>query len=497
MSNSASGSGFLSGFSGGFTGMNGQQHLQNQGGALGFSMNNQYPEPSNYLAGMENDQIQPLVDMNSSVENDSRSVSLREWNVMNPRDSSMVLGGEKVCRPIPVMGSSRTIHLNEDPSDEDYPSFEEDNVGDARGEKGEKDNSAPWRRMKWTDEIVRLLIQVVASVGEDGSLEGAYGTRRKSVIIKKGKWRMVSKILISKGYQASPQQCEDKFNDLNKRYKKLNDILGREMSCKVVENPSLLENMSNLSAKAKEEAKKLLDSKHLFYREICAYHSGQPISNCRDLDVQIHPRSLVEKNHGVPPVQGNSMKDKDVLAEGQYLKQKDALGDEVEGAEEDDSSEDDLSDEEADYNECGSQDNVMEQRYVKRVNSKVGNGKMPYSSRLENLQAEIANIFNDPTKSKNEQREWIKKRMLQLDEERIGIQAEAFELENRRSKWRRFCDKKESELGMARLDMEGMMLEYKTKSLQLKKSGTETDFGRSGASFAAASCVKDVVESGN
>ncbi|CAB4278227.1 unnamed protein product [Prunus armeniaca] len=72
--------------------------------------------------------------------------------------------------------------------------------------------------MKWTDNVVRLLIAIVACVGDDGTLESGEGLKRKSGILqKKGKWKTVSKIMISKGCHVSPQQCEDKFNDLNKR----------------------------------------------------------------------------------------------------------------------------------------------------------------------------------------------------------------------------------------------------------------------------------------
>ncbi|CAB4308642.1 unnamed protein product [Prunus armeniaca] len=92
--------------------------------------------------------------------------------------------------------------------------------------------------------------------------------------------------MISKGCHVSPQQCEDKFNDLNKRYKRLNDILGRGTSCRVVENPALMDSMPHLSAKAKDDVRKILSSKHLFYKEMCAYHNGQRIPDCHDLDLQ-------------------------------------------------------------------------------------------------------------------------------------------------------------------------------------------------------------------
>ncbi|URE29514.1 hypothetical protein MUK42_36376 [Musa troglodytarum] len=77
--------------------------------------------------------------------------------------------------------------------------------------------------------------------------------------------------MAERGCYVSPQQCEDKFNDLNKRYKRLTDILGRGTSCKVVENPALLDRL-NLSEKMKDDVRKILSSKHLFYEEMCSYH---------------------------------------------------------------------------------------------------------------------------------------------------------------------------------------------------------------------------------
>ncbi|THU48215.1 hypothetical protein C4D60_Mb09t23880 [Musa balbisiana] len=119
-------------------------------------------------------------------------------------------------------------------------------ASDAGGSK----KASPWQRMKWTDEIVRLLISVVAYVGDhdDGALEtfdGSSAAKRKhgATFQKKGKWKTVSKLMLEKGCYVSPQQCEDKFNDLNKRYKRLNEILGRGTTCQVVENPLLLDSM--------------------------------------------------------------------------------------------------------------------------------------------------------------------------------------------------------------------------------------------------------------
>ncbi|KAJ9166798.1 hypothetical protein P3X46_021499 [Hevea brasiliensis] len=159
-------------------------------------------------------------------------------------------------------------------SDEDEPSYTEDGADGhddtSRGKKG-----SPWQRVKWTDKMVRLLITAVSYIGEDATSDCGGGMRRKfAVLQKKGKWKSISKVMAERGHHVSPQQCEDKFNDLNKRYKKLNDMLGRGTSCQVVENPALLDVIDYLTEKEKEDVMKILSSKHLFYEEMCSYHNG-------------------------------------------------------------------------------------------------------------------------------------------------------------------------------------------------------------------------------
>lgn len=134
---------------------------------------------------------------------------------------------------------------------------------------------SPWHRVKWDDTMVSLLISIVGLLETDGASEAATPQRRPiGALQKKGKWKAASKLMLDKGsYSVSPQQCEDKFNDLNKRYKRLNEILGRGTTCQVVENPALLDAMPHIPPKAKDDVRKILASKHLFYREMCAYHN--------------------------------------------------------------------------------------------------------------------------------------------------------------------------------------------------------------------------------
>jgi hypothetical protein len=339
-------------------------------------------------------------------------------------------------------------------SEEDEPSFTEDGNGDSvdGGKRG-----SPWPRMKWTDEVVRLLIAVVACVGDDGVHEGGEGLKRKSGILqKKGKWKTVSKIMISKGCHVSPQQCEDKFNDLNKRYKRLNDILGRGTSFRVVENPALMDSMPHLSAKAKDDVKKILSSKHLFYKEMCAYHNGQRIPNCHDLDDL--------QDHALPL--GRSSKDNN--------------GSEEEEAGEHNDSEDDEMDNEDDNNAEAEGERMGE--FSGRVKvSEEDDHFWSQSVGLDGFEAEIAGIIQDPMKSLWERKEWIKRQTLQLQEQRVSFQAQALELEKQHFKWLRYCSKKSRELERLRLENERMKLENERRLLQLRHKELEIDFRRSEA----------------
>ncbi|KAK6115671.1 hypothetical protein DH2020_007940 [Rehmannia glutinosa] len=138
-------------------------------------------------------------------------------------------------------------------SDDDEPSFNED-ATDIRHDPSKGKKASPWQRVKWTDTMVRLLITAVSYISEETAAEYGGGSRKKYVNLqKKGKWKSVSKVMAERGHLVSPQQCEDKFNDLNKRYKRLNEILGRGTSCEVVENPTLLDVMDHIPEKAKDE----------------------------------------------------------------------------------------------------------------------------------------------------------------------------------------------------------------------------------------------------
>ncbi|KAL6966121.1 hypothetical protein U1Q18_042797 [Sarracenia purpurea var. burkii] len=394
----------------------------------------------NMMPGIENDHLIGLMKVKGSTQ----------------KDLPMNLGKGKAV-------ASGNVGNNSDnnTSDEDEPSYREYGNGKNFTE-AKSENGSLWQRMKWTDNVVELLIAVVSCIGDDGTLDGVEGLKRKSGVLQmKGKWKTVSKIMIAKGCYVSPQQCEDKFNDLNKRYKKLNDILGRGTCCRVVEDPTLMDSMPQLSSKMKEEVRRILSSKHLFYKEMCAYHNGNRSVNCHDLDLQVHSLPLVRLSND------NSGSEEEAEVNGE--------------------SENGESENEDEDNTCEDMERMGDYANRKKPNEEDGGIWSQSGGALSGFEAEMAKIFQDPMKSLLERREWIKKLMLRLQEQRVSIQAESFELEKRYFKWRRFCSKKERELERSRLENERMILENEQMLLQLKKKELEMGLKRSDASFERVS----------
>lgn len=385
---------------------------------------------------------------------------------LSPSKAAVAAGGMAVPSGIAFRTKLGSSSPSEDDDDHDA-SFNTDDAGPRSGKKGGgggPSSSSPWQRMKWTDDMVRLLISVVACVGDDGAPEDSptVGSKRKlpgggcsggaHALQKKGKWKTVSKLMMERGCYVSPQQCEDKFNDLNKRYKRLNDILGRGTTCQVVENPSLLDSVPGVSPKAKDDVRKILASKHLFYREMCAYHNGQRIPNPHDGEPLPSCAAIV----AVPSL---PLKNESCDADGG------GSGGTVANEQEDeDDDEDDLEDHGDGPTGSG---------------RSIDLGKVVQSNyQSDFFQAQMDAALRD-AKSAWEVQEWIKKRALQLQEERVEIQVEALELEKRRFKWQRFCNNKDRELERLRLENERMGLENERMSMQLRLKEAELVSGKS------------------
>lgn len=333
-------------------------------------------------------------------------------------------------------------------SDEDEPSFSEEGIdghNDAReGKKGLK-----WQRVKWTDTMVKLLITVISYMGKDSASGcGSLGRRRLAVLQKKGKWKSLSKVMAEQGYHVSPQQCEDKFNDLNKRYKRLNDVLGRGTSCQVVENPTLLDGINFLTAKEKDDVRKILNSKHLFYEEMCSYHNGNTLHLPHDPELQ-HSLQLVLRNR--------------IDSDNNDLRKL---------------RHEDLDDDEDDHDMETDARGGSTKRVRQGLGYEEGNSRHFLSSNDYNnsshCQPEVApvgahHVLPETNRISQSQKLWVESRSLQLEQKRLQIQIQKLELEKQRFEWERLDKKQNQELEKLKLENEKMKLENEQMASQLKK----------------------------
>ncbi|KAJ6817291.1 uncharacterized protein M6B38_412105 [Iris pallida] len=336
-------------------------------------------------------------------------------------------------------------------SEEDEPA-EEGADGHNEASKGKK--ASPWQRVKWSDQMVRLLITAVSYLGEDATADCAGGGRRKIAILqKKGKWKSISKVLAKRGCYVSPQQCEDKFNDLNKRYKRLTDILGRGTSCKVVENPTLLDVMDHLSDKAKDDVRKILSSKHLFYEEMCSYHNGNRLH--LPADPALH-RSLQL-----------------ALRSGDEHDKKKAVQDDIDEEEDSDDAEDDAEDNVALHGEIGG---LCSHKRMKQGldQEEMGNGN-PRKLQAQGVSVDMNNVFPEGSQADLVQKQFMMSRKLQLEEQTLQIQAQMLELKRQRFKWLCFSRKKDRELDKMKMENKRMELENEQLRLELKHKELDVD----------------------
>ncbi|KAL5560112.1 hypothetical protein UlMin_036323 [Ulmus minor] len=340
-------------------------------------------------------------------------------------------------------------------SDEDEPSFTEEGA-DGHNEGGRGKKGSPWQRVKWVDKMVRLLITAVSYIGEDSGPDCSAGGRRKfSVLQKKGKWKSVSKVMAERGFHVSPQQCEDKFNDLNKRYKRLNDMLGRGTSCQVVENPALLDMIEFLNEKEKDDVRKILSSKHLFYEEMCSYHNNNRLHLPHDPALQ---RSL--------QLALKSRDDHD--NEDMRKHPHDDFDEDDQDVETDER--DDLEENNASLGDRGMYGLLGDSG--KRLRQDQGHDDVTFGSSL-NIQDCNKSSYSRQNLGQADtnrvQNQLIESRSLQLEEQKLQIQVEMLELEKQRFKWQRFSKKRDRELEKMRMENERMKLENERMALELKR----------------------------
>lgn len=364
--------------------------------------------------------------------------------------------------PYPAKPKPQQSNLSDD---EEQGFAADDSNGDG------KKKISPWQRMKWTDMMVRLLITAVFYIGDEGGMEPADHAGKKKpvgILQKKGKWKSVSRAMMEKGFYVSPQQCEDKFNDLNKRYKRVNDILGKGTACRVVENQTLLDSME-LTPKRKEEVRKLLNSKHLFFREMCAYHNSCRHSTTTNGGSTSHPSldAAAEPSH--LPQQSQPQHQRcfhTSAADGSKS------GDDEEDEDEEEESEDEEDEEDEDEIEGSSRGHEAEDETETRKRARK-TGYPAAAVGIQQLNAEITGVLHDGGRNPWEKKQWMKNRLIQLEEQQVNYQSQSFEIEKQRLKWMKFRSKKERDMERAKLENEKRRLENERMVLMMKQKELE------------------------
>ncbi|XP_052174088.1 trihelix transcription factor DF1 isoform X1 [Diospyros lotus] len=439
-------------------------------------------EPNSLPGGMYSTMGSGMLGLEMSLHHQPQPIPSQNPNVQHsPHPQMMVFGhsepdhhsqSQKQGYPINTQKAKpQQLTL----SDEDEPGItNEDSGGDG------KRKASPWQRMKWTDNMVRLLIMVVYYIGDEASSEAADPKKKGGGFLqKKGKWKSVSRAMMERGFYVSPQQCEDKFNDLNKRYKRVNDILGKGTACRVVENQSLLDSMDHLSPKMKEEVKKLLNSKHLFFREMCAYHNtcagGAGASGASPSTEGAGEPTQIQQQQ--PAAQQQQQRCFHASVHNASMGPNSGRVEEDDYDEEDEEDEDEEEDDEDGAVGSGlrghEDEDGGEERAMMRKRARKGGMWSPATAALQQMAGEMASVLQDAGKSGAEKRQWVKGRLMQLEELRVGYHYEELELEKQRLKWVKFSSKKEREMEREKLKNERMMLENERMVLLLRQKELE------------------------
>lgn len=237
----------------------------------------------------------------------------------------------------------------------------------------------------------------------------------------------------------SPQQCEDKFNDLNKRYKRLNDVLGKETALEAAGRPALLDGAKGISPKVKEDARKILTSKHTFYREMHAFYNNGLDPIPKPLQSPVEPLRLPgDEDRGVADTKclldenlGSSRQKPSYESENFASSQKQSYESGIGG------------EKLADYDVARFPGRIDEARAVE--------SNLPLLDERKEVVAD--RIFAD--------------RMLELERRKVAIQARALELERRFFRWQRQRAHRDADLEKLREENRRMKAENDRLSLLL------------------------------
>ncbi|XWS40297.1 hypothetical protein CRYUN_Cryun18bG0128300 [Craigia yunnanensis] len=371
-------------------------------------------------------------------------------------------------------------------------------------EVGKSEDGSPWQRMKWTGKMVKLLITILSYIGEDPSTDCLGSQKKMSSLLRKlGKWRCVSKVMSERGYHVSPQQCEDKFNNLNKTYRRLNDLLGRGTSCKVVENPKLLD-IIDLSEKGKEEVRKILTSKHLFFEEMCSYHNGNRLYLPHDPDL-LQSLLLILKNEddyelhdSSQPVLDDTGQKAGVLAEvgtakdngansgfPEYsakwlslINENEIAGFGITSKPLDSNQTLDAQSDTAEYNGANSGFSAVSAMWLKQTNEKVTGPGNPLKPRDGNQILDAQQLYNltlrnlscpEGNEADESRKQWMAYHVCQLEKQKLQLKSMALKLEKQWFKWQLNSWKQDLELDKMRLENKCLKLGNEYIAVQLKR----------------------------
>ncbi|KAL0333428.1 UNVERIFIED_CONTAM: hypothetical protein Sangu_1499000 [Sesamum angustifolium] len=333
-------------------------------------------------------------------------------------------------------------------SDDDEPGV----TAETSADDGKRKMS-PWQRMKWTDNMIRLLIMVVYYVGDEVVSEGNDPASKKKggggALQKKGKWKSVSQVMTEKGFNVSPQQ----WNCVP---------CGGEPEPAGYNGPFVTQDEGRSEEIAQFQA--------LVFQEMCAYHnscghgSGAGVSGVGGVE-NSPPEAAAEPSQsqlqarqqrclhstGNAPFSTNLNRGENEASKLAKMT-----------SDEDDEDEDDEDDEE-DESGVGSESHETDERSLRKRKGTY------HSPLIQQLDAELVNMLQDRRKSPFEKRQWMKSKLTLLDEEHVSIQYQGLELEKQRLKWLKFSTKKEREMEREKLMNERLKLENERMVLLIRQ----------------------------
>ncbi|OMO92045.1 hypothetical protein COLO4_17914 [Corchorus olitorius] len=216
----------------------------------------------------------------------------------------------------------------------------------------------------------------------------------------------------------------------------------------------------DVSDKAKEEVKKILNSKNLFYEEMCSYHNGNRLHLPHDMEVQQSLQWTIRSRDNYKPNLLRQYEDRDEYDKKQ---QDTGAGEQIEETK---GNRGTLRFEELSSNRS-IQMNVMKNGIVgnplttKECGMKSGAAKQDDQNHLN---------YGHPKDSSADglQEQWMAFRLLQLKEQKMQIQVQKLALEMQRFKWQRINWKNDKDLDKMRLDNHRMKLENEWLAFELK-----------------------------